>query len=342
MATIEDVAKHAGVSKSTVSLVLNGRNIVKLETKYKVLEAVEKLGYVPNVAARELTTKKRLNIGLIRVINRVSNHRYSFDNEGDTYFHDVSTGLLNDIINTPYGVLIEEFLLSGDSAEVPSIVKNNRVDGVIVIGGLYNMDFITKLLNKKVHTVVVARNYANVDCVYTNAKYAAYTGIKYLLDMGHRDIAFINGLDITPSTSEKLEGYKLALAEAGREFRPEWVRNCDFTGKGAYEAMKSLWESNIRPTAVFGANDNVAVGAMKYLRHINVDVPSDVSILGYEDSIIAEYSIPALTTVRVNKERIGAEACRILLERIKNPKMQLVNMVIPSELVIRESVKSIL
>ncbi len=337
--TIEDVAKAAGVSKSTVSLVLNGKNVVKMETKYKVLQTIEKLGYIPNVAAQELTTKRKQTLGLVISVS----HHSSFNSGADTFFQDVTDGILSELVDASYSIFYEQVSSRQLSDGIPNIVKGKRIDGYFIIGRIFEAMLIERLLKEDIPFVVINRNEPKVDCVYSDFKFASYLGVKYLIDAGHRKIAFVNSSSAENASSLlKLEGYKLALAEAGIRYDPEWIRESPYSGKGGFEAAKDLWESGIRPTAIFTGFDGIAVGVMKYLQQIGVIIPKDVSLVGYEDSILSEYSIPALTTVRVNKKKIGAEACKILLERIKHPKMKPLNVAVTPDVVERDSVSPVI
>jgi DNA-binding LacI/PurR family transcriptional regulator len=336
--TIEDVARAAGVSKSTVSLVINGKSVVKLETKYKVLQTIDKLGYIPNVAAQELTTKRKQTLGLV-----INTSKYnSFDSGTDLYFQDVIDGILSEIVHTSYSILYEQFPDARYSDEIPSIVRGKRIDGYFIIGKIFNAVLIERLLKEHISFVVINRNYPNLDCVYTDFKFATYLGVKYLIDAGHRKIAFVNSASTESSSGLlKVEGYKLALAEAGIGYNPKWVRESPYSGKGGFDATKDLWEAGVRPTAISTGSDSIAIGVMKYLHQTGVNIPTDVSVVGYEDSILAEYSLPALTTVRVNKNKIGAEAFKVLVERIKHPKMKPVHIAVTPDIVERDSVTRI-
>ena len=336
---IEDVARAAGVSKSTVSLVLNDRNVVKLETKYKVLQVIDKLGYIPNVAAQELTTKRKQTLGLVINIS----HHDSFNSGADIFFQDVTKGILSEIVNSPYSILYEQFPNAQGSDDIPNIVKGKRIDGYFIIGKIFKVLLIERLSKENIPFVVINRNYPNLDCVYTEFKFAVYLGVKHLIDAGHRKIAFINSSPTENSSGVlKLEGYKLALAEAGIKYDPKWVRESTFSGKGGFDAAKDLWEMGIRPTAVSTGSDSIAIGVIKFFQQVGVNIPKDVSLMGYEDSILAEYSLPALTTVMVNKEKIGAEACKVLIERIKHPKMKPFNVIVTPQVKVRDSVYQII
>jgi len=343
MKTIHDVAAAAGVSKSTVSLVCNNSPKVKLETKKRVLEAIEKLGYTPNLAAVELTTKRKLILGMVLVTNQENLDHISFDTMDDNYFHDVSTGIYDVVRNSNYGILEERFTATNKNADnIPSIVRMNRVDGLFIVGGLFDDSFINNILNRNIPTVVLGRSYPGIDSVNTDSKFATYIGVQYLIKKGHKDILFISGPDLTPSTKMKDEGYKLALIEAGIPFRKEYYTKSEFHGLGGYLAAKEALENhNINPTAIFTSSDCMAIGAMKYLYEKNIRIPDSISIATYDDSILATYAIPALTSVTINKIQIGVQAASLLLKRIENQTQKTKTIMVPVNIVERNSVKEI-
>lgn len=343
MITINDVAAAAGVSKSTVSLVCNNSPKVKMETKYKVLNAIEKLGYTPNLAAVELTTKRKLTLGMILVTNYDSIDRTAIDTMDDNYFHDVSSGIYDVIQNSNYGILVEQFTATENNADkLPNIVKINRVDGLFIVGGLFDKSFIKNILEKNIPTVVLGRTYPGIDSVNTDSKFATYIGVQHLIKKGHKDILYISGPDLTPSTKMKDEGYKLALLEAEIPFREEYYTKSEFHGLGGYLALKDALENrDIYPTAIFTSNDSMAVGAMKYLYEKNIRIPDAISIATYDDSILATHAVPALTCVNINKAQIGMQAANLLLNRIERPKAEIKSIIVPVNLVERNSTRNI-
>ncbi|ULL15199.1 LacI family transcriptional regulator [Paenibacillus sp. H1-7] len=337
--TIMDVAKEANVSKSTVSLVMNNSDSVKLETRIKVLEAIERLGYVPNMAARELTTKIKHILGLIFMTDNTTNKSYRFDSVTETLLYDTFNGISSGMKQTDFGLLSERFSAFEATQELPSLIKNNRVDGVFIVGGLFDDSFMQRLLQRKIAAVLVGRSYPGIDWVAPDVLDAMYKGTKYLLETGHKHIAFILGPRTSPVAHKKLEGIRKALDEAGMALEDNAVKYCDYTGASGYTAMKELWESGVRTDSVFAASDGIAVGAMRYLYDQRVRIPDDISIVGYEQSVITEHAFPALTTIDINKERMGEEALRILLNRIARPKAKPVQMTLAPSLVIRDTVK---
>ncbi len=334
-----DVAKEANVSKSTVSLVMNNSDSVKLETRIKVLDAIQKLGYVPNMAARELTTKVKNILGLVFLTDNATNRSYQFDSVTETLLYDTFNGISSGMKQTDFGLLSERFSALEPNQELPSLLKNNRVDGVFIVGGLFDDAFIQRVQQRKIAAVLVGRNYPGIDWVAPDVLDAMYKGTKYLLETGHQDIVFLLGPQTSPVAHKKLEGICKALDEAGLPLRPDAFKYCDYSGSSGYNSMKELWTSGIGMDAVFAASDGIAMGAMRFLYDQKVRIPDDISIVGYEQSVITEHAVPALTTIDINKERMGEEALRILLNRISRPKAKPVQLMIAPSLVIRDTVK---
>lgn len=338
--TIIDVAKEAGVSKSTVSLVLNNSPKVKPKTRQKVQEAIDRLGYTPNLSAVELTTKRKLNIGMILVTNHDAVDRTSFDTMDDNYYHDVSNGVFDAMANENYGILVEQFTATASNSDkIPNIVKTERVDGLFIVGGLFDDSFIQNLIRRKIPMVIMGRNYPGIDSVNTDSEYATYLAMNCLIESGHRDILYLSGPDLTPSSELKDKGMKLALLKAGMEFRGEYYVKSEFNGLGGYMAAKEAFEvRGLRPTAVLTSNDSMALGVMRYLYEKRLHIPDDVSIISYDDSILATHASPALSCVKINKEQIGREAARLLLRRIRCPEEECQSILVPVNLIERDSV----
>lgn len=338
--TIVDVAKEAGVSKSTVSLVLNNSPKVKSETRLKVQAAIDKLGYTPNLSAVELTTKRKLNIGMILVTNHDTVDRTSFDTMDDNYYHDVSSGIFAAMAKENYGILVEQFTATAsNSHKIPHIVKTERVDGLFIVGGLFDDSFMLNLRKREIPMVIMGRTYPGIDSVNTDSEYASYLAVTYLIENGHRRILYLSGPDLTPSSEAKDKGVRLAYLNAGIEFDTRYYIKSEFTGLGGYLAVKEAFEDRgIRPTAIFTSNDSMALGAMRYLYEKKIRIPDEISIATYDDSILSTYASPALTCVKINKEQIGREAAALLLRRIHQPETAVNSILVPVNLVKRDSV----
>lgn len=336
--TLFDVAREAGVSKSTVSLVINNSNAVKPETREKVQAAIKKLNYIPNVSARELTTKKKQILGLIFATKNLSEGTYLFDSVTETFYHDTLTGISSELAKTNYGLISERFSVKGKNEGLPQIIKNNRCAGLFIIGGLINDVLTEVIIQKKLPAVIVGSQHKFLDSVDVDIYRAAYLAVKHLTDNGHRKIAFINGPVESKTSEKKLDGYCTALKEVAIEPDSRLIRQAEFTGLSGYRAMESLWTSGLEMTAVFCGSDSIAAGAMRYLYDMKVRIPDEFSVVGYEHSIISEHVIPALTTVQICKEKMGMEACKLLLSRIKKPEGSIKKKILQPELIIRDSV----
>lgn len=341
MTTIKDVAKHAGVSVSTVSLVLNNSPAVKHETRYRVLNSIKELRYQRNDYARSLVTKEKKIIGVVKLVDDTSTASSSFDKVVDTYITEMLRTIEVEIEKAGYSMLIEWDYHFSKKEPLPLIVAGNKVDGALLVGGFnMNMD-APKLLETKVPMVLVGARHDHFDYVDTASEQGIRMAMEFFFQNGHRDIAFVNGPNTSQSSERKMAGFLQAAQAQGMPYREEYVASGNFTGRDGYNAIRRIWESGARPTAVLAATDGMALGVMRYLHEKGIYCPKDISIIGFEDGLLAEYSVPPLTSVSVRKDTIGAEASKILINRIANSKAQLVRLVVEPKLVVRESVRNL-
>lgn len=349
MPTIKDVARYAGVSTGTVSMVINGNKSVKMETRYRVMEAVQKLGYVPNQYARSLVTRKKHVIGVIRQNNFSARDGmksgYRFDEIPDTYLADMLDDIVHELSTLGYSLLLDVAAWSGDdpqAASLPAIAQASRIDGLIWAGGFMTEKQTAMLRQLNIPIVTIGSRFDCFDFVDTDPEEGLYRMTKHILSCGHRKIAVINGPAASQTSARKIKGVERALNESGLSLPDGWTEEASFSGLGGYNAMKRLWERGVRPTAVITALDVLAAGAMRFLQEAGLQIPRDISVTGYEDGMLSEYLTPPLTTVCSHKEKLGLNASRILAHRIDHPAAQQVKLVIPPEIVIRRSVQSIL
>jgi LacI family transcriptional regulator/LacI family purine nucleotide synthesis repressor len=336
--TIIDVAREAGVSKSTVSLVMSGSVAIKKQTRDRVLKTIQRLDYVPNINARNLTTRKNHILGVAMNVENFSLSSYDFDSETEIFSYDVSLGIHARLENSGYGVLQERFCITDENV-LPKFVINKRVDGVFILGNAFYNSLITKLKKEKMICVVVGRHVSEVDSVSPDFIKAAYLSTEYLIATGHKKILFINCPTIFSSNQDRLTGINHAVSDYSYPMNPEWIINTQHnTGKDAYETIEYCWETGIRPDGIFMANDTLALGVMRFLHERKVRVPDDISIIGYEDSILAGYAVPPLTTINISKPKMGESAAQLMLERIRNPRKKFASLVIEPALVERSSV----
>lgn len=339
MTTILDVAKYAGVSKSTVSLVINNSPLVKMETKQRVEEAIEQLGYVCNNNARGLRKRETKCLGIIVAIESKTEQTYEYNYETGLFSYNITNGIPAGLVDTDYGLLTERYCAAEAGGELPSIVKNSRVDGLFLVGGLFDDAFIDELIRRGIPTVAVGKYYSKIDCVYPDVEKGTWDEVGCLLANGHRNIAYINCPRTYTSSQARLAGFRKAC-EASREPVGEtWITYCkQNTGKGGYEAIKALWNSGARPDAIATANEPIALGVMRFLYEQHIRIPEDISIASYEDSVLGGYATPALTTVNIHKEHMGCVAAGMLLRRLEDPNREVESLLVEPELVVRSSV----
>lgn len=341
MATIKDVAKLAGVSKATVSRVLNNAPKVSDETKRKVRWAIEQLGFRPSIAARSLTTKRTMNLGII-LARGLSGGRRGPDRpvgELDYFDYEVISGIESVTRDAGYNLSISTPDTVTPGARMPLFVENHQADGIFVVGGMFSEEFIRRLRIARVPIVIVG-SYTDDDditCVYPDYQRGARKATEHLLALGHRAILFINGPSLTRTSADKLLGYRTALANAGVTFSPDLVREGDFQARTGQAVMEEVLASPMRPTAVFAANDSMAIGAINALAQHGMGVPEDVAVVGFYDYMIASQTRPGLTTVRTFSYEMGRLAAARLLETVLCGGPQGVRITVPVELVIRES-----
>jgi LacI family transcriptional regulator len=333
--TILDVAKESGVSYSTVSRVLNGFDFVKETTREKVLAATEKLGYVANLQARSLAGGKTRIIGLLVP---------GLDNG---YIGEIVRGIDEEIAKANYDLMLYTTRRRvGREALYSHTISNGLSDGIILMVPLLDGEYLESLRADNFPYVLVDQadpllRSATVDS--TNWQ-GAYDATKYLIELGHRQIGFILGLRAIQSASDRLEGYKAALGDYNLPFDETLVAEGDFFNLSGYVAGKQLIQRTPRPTAIFASNDLMALGAMQAIREQGLQIPQDVSLVGFDDIPQASMTHPQLTTVRQPLDQMGRVAVRLLLEQIEqseNPERAARRVTLATRLIERESCQAI-
>lgn len=323
--TIQDIAEAANVSKSTVSRVLNGSAAVNDDKRKAVLEATERLGFKPNEMARSLASGKSMIIGVLT------------QQIGSPFFDSIAQGVIVGLSGSGYSPLFVDGRLENESqVEAIRTLLGRRVDGLILIGGQLPGETISKLC-EDVPTIIVARKLAPERhyCIYTNNIDGGYRATQHLIEMGHREIAFIEGIEHHPDGIERRKGYNKALTEAGIEVNSKLVIQGDFTAESGVRAIKKLRDSNAKFSAVFAANDATAYGARLALHRNGLRVPEDVSIVGFDDQAESAYVTPPLTTVRQPGQEMGVMAVKGIISLIDNEPFESVEFL--GELSVRDS-----
>ena len=332
--TIYDIAKKAGVSAATVSKVLNGRSDVGRKTIEKVKRITEELGYQPNSIARGLATKRSKTVGVFFEDHLNSGFRHPFLQDILASFKDVIGAKGYDLIffaNNHPDTQLESF---------EARAYNRNVDGLVLLGVPRSHPNLTSLAQSEIPCMSIDLDLQGPRASYLSSDNigGAIKGVDFLVEMGHKDIAFIYDVFGTKPGYDRLVGFKKAMESHGLAIRQEWLVNGDFSEPGGYKATKGLLASNPVPTAIFCASDMMAIGAMKAIKEQGLQVGVDVSVIGFDDIKLLQYITPGLTTVRQNTEEMGKHAALELLKLMDNASSVPNVLTIDTELVIRESV----
>ncbi|MDL2228946.1 LacI family transcriptional regulator [Treponema sp. OttesenSCG-928-L16] len=337
--TILDVAKKAGVSPSTVSLVINGSERVSYKTKEKIQKIIKEMGYIPNRGARSIVTSRTSNIGLLVILeDNVSKDPYSIENIVNSFSTDISAGVEEEIQPTHYGLIYAR--ANGKSAkDLPKIVDSSYIDGLIITGGSYTKEFLKAIEKTGIPTVITGSNYMTkrISSIFCDPYTAMKEMILYLISKGRRNIGFLNSSSVSYNTEPKLRGYQDALLESNIPCNEKMVISAGFSAMDGRIATKELLSKGIDIDAIACAFDGLAIGALHELISRKIEVPKDIALSGFEDSWIASHAIPSLTTVRIPKFDIGKMLLNNLLDILNGKINPGFKMLVESEIVIRES-----
>jgi len=324
--TIQDIADHAHVSKSTVSRVLNKSSRVNEDKRAAVLEAMKTLGFEPNLVARSLAGGRSMTLGVLT------------QNIGSPFYDALSQGVIRGLAGTGYSPLfVDGQWQQSTEAESIRTLIGRRVDGLLLIGGDVPVEDLNDL-RERIPTIVVAREIKGWEnhCIHVDNVQAGYDATRHLIDFGHQRIALLRGIKEHPDAIHRFEGYVKALEEAGIKFDPELVFQGDFSGQSGVMAVNSLVAKGTHFTAIFAANDMVAFGARLALSRHGLRVPEDVSLVGFDDQAEAAFATPPLTTIKQPAVEMGTAAARAIVNLIHDQPYELACL--PVELMKRESV----
>ncbi|WP_040950669.1 LacI family DNA-binding transcriptional regulator [Gorillibacterium massiliense] len=323
-ASIFDVAKKSGLSVVTVSRVINNSGTVREKNRLKVLEAMKELDYYPNAAARSLARGKTGIIGLTLTTLHDS-------------FLDAVVKEINDRLTESGYFLALSIITGADQPIYPTIFQEDRVDGLILLCPINEDQYAMELKKKKIPFIMLDNQQKNpsVSSVMVDNFKGGYDAARHLIDLGHKDIAHISGPSSYLSSRERERGFLAAMEEA--DLTPSRVEQGDFSITSGYEIASSWLASGHLPTAIFAADDLLAMGVMDALKNSGVLIPEDVSIVGFDDHIYAAEFRPRLTTVRQPADKIGRLGVDILLKLIHDPTKRNTTQVLAPELIVRES-----
>ena len=330
MATLEEIAKLARVSRSTVSRVINDDPHVDARTRQRVLAMVQRLNYHPNVAARGLAAGRTRILGL--VIPMGVSALFT-----DPYFPLLIQGVSAACNAHDHSVMLWIAEAEYERRMIRQILHNGLVDGVIVASNLLNDPLVDALSASRIPFVMIGRHpeKENLNHVDVDNRRSAREMVEYLLRHGCRRIGTITGPKNMIAGMDRLEGYLDALRGNGIAVEPALIAEGDFSEASGQAAMQRLIPGE--PDAVFVASDSMAVGALRALRNANLRVPQDVALAGFDGMPFAEHTDPPLTTVRQPVHHTGFVAAETLIDLVANPGSPPRRIILPTELVIRGS-----
>lgn len=327
--TIQNVAKTAGVSVSTVSRVLNGKDDVARDTQERIRAVINKLGYTSNLAARSMRTRKKNLIGLV-----VPDFR--------SYSVEIMKGINQAIAESPYDLLA---YTTGDNKKASallheqyyvSLLSNSITDGVIIVASVTS-EFIANAPLIAVDPHIVNPNYPSVQG--TNY-HGAIDVMEYLIELGHRRIGFICGRPEVGTAQRRLKGYRDALANHGIEVDENLIMDGDFTQKTACKSARQLLTMDNPPTAIFAVNDQSALGVYQVAEELGLHIPSDLSVVGFDN--ISEAKHLGLTTVDQFLFDMGYTAVQMLIKLINGETLEFEIHKMPTKLVVRSSCEKLI
>ncbi len=330
---LEDVAREAGVSRATVSRVLNNERSVSDKTRTHVLEVVERLNFSPNHAARTLVTQRSDIIGIV-----IPDYANVFFGDS-SYFPMLLQGIVETTNALDYSILLSISKRNENRDHFAQRIIRNRMTDGLVIASIKNDDpLLERLIANTRCFVMVERPLRNSDrfsYVTSDNIQGGYIATQHLIKLGRRRIAHITGHVTIADAQDRLEGYKKALTEANIPFDADLVYEGEFSHHHGYEGAKSLMAH--KPDAIFAASDTIALGAIQAIEEADLSVPRDIAIVGFDDLDEASKSKPQLSTIRQLVRQKGAAAANLLIDMIKGDSPEPRQIVLPTELVIRES-----
>ena len=326
--TLAEIALAAGVSVSTVSRALTNNNYpLKEETRQRIVSLAEEMGYNPNLVARSLQSNRTHTVGVI--VDRIRS----------PFAAATVQGIQDGLRQAGYSISIINSNRDQDLIiEAIQTFYSRRVDGIVVLNSwLHTFNdpilslqdrpfvFVNRLFSKAIH-----------NCVAPGDHCGAQMAVRHLVDLGHRQIAYINGMENWLEAQNRLAGYLDVLTEQGLPLDETLIKPGDWGVDSGYQATQELLRLKQRPTAIFASNDLMALGAIYAIQEAGLRVPEDVAVVGYDDRDFAAWIRPSLTTIRMPSYEMGQAAARLLLEQFAGEELEDATQ-IPGELIIRQS-----
>ncbi len=333
--TIKDVAKKAQVSTATVSLVMGGHPRISPQTIRKVKKTIKELGYVPSKSARDLVSRKTGNIGFVLTDDHFL--------RTEPFYTQIFLGTEFAVRQLPYYILLATIpsnFSEGDA--LPRFVVERNIDGLIIAGKVRSL-FLERLKSYNFPVVMIdflATQIGHSSVLIDNQD-GAFQATNYLISLGHKDIAFLGAEFEHPSIKERYQGYKNALEQNKLAFNEGLLVLIDaiISKESGYKAAKEVHLKKIPFSGIIACNDAMAIGAMQYFKDVGVNIPEELSIVGFDDIDSDIYQNPPLSTISVPKIDMGQEAIQLIVQIIEKKIKSHKKIIVPVELVVRGSTK---
>ena len=329
--SIREVAKQAGVSVATVSMVLNDNPRISRATQLRVQKMIERMGYRPNRLAQSLSSKYTQVIAVM-----LPPLRHAF---ADAYFGELISGIADRAGKLGHKMLIEQakpqYIRESKHIE---LYERRFVDGVLCLGFNEKHTFLSDFAHREYPMVLVDNRFGNdtLDCVHCDYRLGSQQAMNCLLQLGHRIVGMIYAAPESPTSRDVIDVYTSKLKEVGVIPQESWRVDGLFTDEGGAAAAEQLIKAHPQMTAILCGNDKMALGAIRYLIQHGYRVPQDISVVGFDDIQHLAYANPSLTTVHLPLYELGILACERLIERIRG-KVERIHDILPTHLVLRES-----
>ncbi|MCM3627019.1 LacI family transcriptional regulator [Paenibacillus glycanilyticus] len=327
-ATIYDVAKEAGVSIATVSNAINGKGNVSKKRREQILKIMEQMNYQPNVNASALMGKKTYTLGLL--IPDISN----------PFFSEIARAIEDQAHQLGYSVIMCSTDNKDERVErYIGLLEQKNVDGILIGTGVDNLDILTNLQAKHIPIVMISRETAalEVDTVVADDFVGGLMAAQHLAEMGHRRIAILSEQLKVSSARERIRGFKQGLQDRQIPFDDDHIVICNYMIEEGRRAAGGLLSREDRPTALFCCNDVLAIGAMQEARSLGIKVPEELSIVGFDDTILAAVVDPPLTTVAQPITSMAKQAFQLLIANLDEAEPVKKRIVLRPEITIRQS-----
>lgn len=330
--TIEQIAKLADISPTTVSRVLNNHPNVRPAVRERVLQVIHEHGYVPRAAAQSLAKQRSQVIGLLLPVAAAEHF-------ADPFFGPLVQAITVASTRAGYFVVLSIVTADMERGFYERVLRSRHFDGVIMFSGDIDDPILPLLMKDKTPLVLIGSNpyFQELTWVTTEQREGARCAVSHLIRLGHRRIATITGSLHTVAGMERRDGYKQSLLEAELPIQPEYIVEGDWMWQGGFDAMQHLLKLAQPPTAVFVASDTMTMGAMRAISQMGRAIPGDVALVSFDDLPSASYANPPLSTIRQPIADMGEVAVKLLVEQVEQGDLRHQHIYLPNELVVRGS-----